>query len=77
MEKNTVLLSLRDYNGLREFREEIEKGNTFCDWGFRYISTDEAVKEITECNQALKKQLDESLIKKMSIWQFIKWRKTI
>lgn len=29
MEKNTVVLSLQDYNQLREFKEEMEKGNTY------------------------------------------------
>jgi hypothetical protein len=29
METNTVVLSLQDYNQLREFKEKMEKGNTY------------------------------------------------
>jgi len=93
MKNNQVILSLEDYNGLRDFEREIEKGNTFrlwTGWGeeLKYISTDETVKEISEINKKLSAEIIElkhkdksklktfNDIKKMSIWQFIKWRKS-
>ena len=95
METNTVLLSLEDYNELRDFKTEIEKGNTFCGWHYgwgsdvRYISTDEAVREMAECNKELQDKIHElndtiagkpkeiklKDVYKMSIWQFMKWKR--
>jgi len=59
MEKNTVLLSLEDYNELREFREEVKKGKTVvlshyrCDVGTEYITTVEAIDKLAEQNSGL------------------------
>jgi hypothetical protein len=109
MEANTVILGLPEYNALRDFKAEIEKGNTYrcfdyynsVGWGQSscpsislYISPDEAVKEIAMKNDSLIKQitdLNEEInglknpstskeinikdIKKMSVWEFLKWRK--
>ena len=107
METNTVVLSLNDYNQLREFKEKMEEGNTYkllqpyvsrsVYWGseyhspVNYITTDEAVIELLERNKELLKintELKEEMVemnrnsietinkvKKMSIWEFIRWRK--
>jgi len=106
MEANTVILSLPEYNALRDFKENIEKGNTYrtIDYSTHphisqayiaipiFITTDEAVKEIANQNSnlsaelakvssenyALKnpktKELTLKDVKKMSIWEFRKWR---
>ena len=107
MSKGKVKLDLDEYNSLRDFKEKMDKkhGKTvFIDWHTqRYISTDEAVKEIAATNEKLQEdikkwqsicdeqakykfELDElkaSLpkqktlgeVKKLSIWEFMKWRK--
>jgi len=114
MEANTVILALSEYNALRDFKTELEKGNTYrtLDYqqiysgqylqGVSFVSTDEAVKEITSKNEVLSKQIQDlevkiqtlnysaagspkiiykteltiKDVKKMSIWEFLKWRKT-
>jgi len=54
----------------------------------RFITTDKAVEEVVSANKELQKQIEDlrngnqnkelpiSEIKKMSIWQFFKWRKS-
>ena len=54
----------------------------------RFITTDKAVKELVDANKELQKQIEDlrsgnqkkelpiSEIKRMSIWQFLKWRKS-
>ena len=60
MEKDTVLLSVNEYNRLRDFRIEIERGNTLLihgsqfSYGEKFISTGEALKEISRLNESLK-----------------------
>lgn len=92
MEKNTVTISLEDYNHLRDFESEVRKGCTFLRWrgGYygQYLTKDEAVISIMrECEllqieieklktTEKKPDLQISDIKKMSIWQFLKWRNT-
>jgi len=101
----TVTISTIEYNDLRDFQKEIEKGNSVeiyngynCEFGTsgyyspicKYVSTDEAVKNISEENAVLLSKLKElqeinepnepreksiEEIKKMSIWKFLKWRK--
>lgn len=52
-----------------------------------FITTDKAVKEVVDANRELQQQIKDlissnekelpiSEIKRMSIWQFIKWRKS-
>lgn len=107
METNTVVLTLSDYNELREFKEKMEKGNTYVvpqphtynSWlnnysplpSVKYITTDMAVKELLgrndklsaineelniECNHLRNSRPNIRELKRMSIWEFIKWRKT-
>lgn len=54
----------------------------------RFITTDKAIEEVVSANKELQKQIEDlrngnskkelpiSEIKRMSIWQFLKWRKT-
>ena len=69
METNTVVLTLSDYNELREFKEKMEKGNTYMvpqphtnsSWltnysplpSVKYITTDMAVRELLDRNDKL------------------------
>ena len=59
MEKNTVILSVEDYNSLRDFKINIEKGNTFSVLRDRFraydqfITTNEAVKEVLKVNEEM------------------------
>jgi hypothetical protein len=94
MEKDTVLLSLETYNQLRDFKENIEKGNSIEITGYGYscyqkfITTDEAIKNLMKDKDNLQKEISELKqgekpreitlyeIKKMSIWKFLKWRKS-
>ena len=107
METNTVLLSLSDYNQLREFKEKMEEGNTYklpqpYTYGngqyymsqsypaTTYITTDSAVAELLErnihlsaineklteeCNKLRQSRPNINELKRMSIWEFIRWRK--
>jgi hypothetical protein len=106
MEANTVILSLPEYNALRDFKTNLEKGNTYRYLGYQqvskyaaiqvtnFITTDEAVKEAMKANEKLieenceltnrineleqppvPKEITVDEIKKMSIWEFRKWRK--
>ena len=110
METNTVVLSLSDYNELREFKEKMEEGNTYMllqpytyssgwmnNYGLmppaKYITTDMAVRELLDRNDKLSAFNEElanectrlksshpniniGRLKSMSIWEFIRWRKT-
>lgn len=73
MNIDTVVLNLKDYNELKEFKYEISKGNTFmvssnsryyheyqqnCDTKM-FISESESVKIISKENEILSKKLDE------------------
>jgi len=51
MEKNTILLDLNEYNELRDFKREIEDGNTYrVSSTFTrvsaFVSTDDAIEEM-------------------------------
>ena len=66
MEKNTVLLSVEDYNGLRDFRKKIEEGNAYRFYSARfggglyeYMSTDAAFIEIKKIHEELHDEIDE------------------
>ena len=68
MEKDTVLLSTSEYNKLRDFKKEIEAGNTYrAEYGYfgnsvTYISTDEAIKQLGEKLEFLKREIDKMKI---------------
>ena len=74
MEANTVILSLSEYNALRDFRTNLEKDYTYsvsnysniltpyngvAYQGVTYISKDEAVKKIALINEELSKKLGD------------------
>lgn len=111
MEKNTVLLSLENYNSLRDFEINIKKNNTIIleSWkGIelkKIISTDSVVKAMVEEANKFHKEFEElemelkltkqelekacklipktedkkeitiEDIKKMSYWEFKRWKK--
>jgi len=59
MGKNTIILSVEDYNSLRDFKINIEKGNTYSVLRDRFraydqfITTNEAVKEVLKVNEEM------------------------
>ena len=71
MDKDTVILSVEDYNRLRDFRKKIEEGYTYrvtypYSYDDTYISTEDAVKEIHDeylgqykRNKELKEEIQE------------------
>ena len=102
MDKNTVLLSVEDYNELRDFKKKITDGNVlteYCSFGIggssrtSYYTNDEVAKELHTKNERLKKDIRDlekkiedlekpkpkettiDEIKKMSVWQFLKWKR--
>ncbi len=90
MEKNTVLLDVEKYNELRDFKQNIEESktltviNSLYSYSSTFISTDEAVSKIGEANKKLynenrrlqQNEITVNNIKKMSYWEFRKWRKS-
>lgn len=102
MDKNTVLLSVEDYNALRDFKKKITDGNVLVEYysfgigessTTSYYTSDEVAKELHKKNYNLKQEIEEfekkikelentkqkettiDEIKKMSIWQFLKWKR--
>ena len=74
MEKDTVVLNIRDYNELRDFKQYIEKNYTLKVSSFHYsridtyITKDEAVKEVVDkLNEATVKfkEVEAQLIDKI------------
>ena len=65
MEKNTINLSVEDYNEMRDFNEAFKKDNAVSVfWGWNgYENTiytkNEALKKVTEANVKLKLTIDE------------------
>ena len=63
MEKNTVLLSVEDYNELRDFQKKTSEGyiEVYGNCGLRtyYTTKDEAFKEITAHNKELQDKIYE------------------
>ena len=63
MEINTVILSVEEYNKLRDFKINIENGNTFSVLRDRFssydqfITTNEAVKEVLKINEEMAYEL--------------------
>lgn len=94
METNTVILSVQDYNELRDFKNKIENDYSYNTWRStcsfslheQWVTNSQAIKELSETNNELMKIINElrsptkkepsiNEIKKMSVWQFLKWRK--
>ena len=88
--RNTVTLDLETYNFLRDFEKEIKAGNTcrIYGWGNRieFIGTDKALAQLTDKIKSLEKEITDlkhryknqptiEEIKKMSWWQFRKWKR--
>jgi hypothetical protein len=91
MEKDTVLLDVDKYNELRDFKEQMQAGKTLLiidtRWTFRkeFVTESEAVKVIANDNAILQKEIKRLTapkeitindLKKMSYWEFRKWRKS-
>lgn len=93
MEPNTILLDVEKYNELRDFKLNIEKGNTlyvynnYGHYGAHFITESEAVEKLTkhikelddiidELKNPKTKEIDIREIKRMSIFEFLKWRKS-
>ncbi len=59
MGKNTIILSVEDYNSLRDFKINIDKRNTYSVLRDRFraydqfITTNEAVKEVLKVNEEM------------------------
>jgi hypothetical protein len=82
--EGTVKISLKDYNELRDFKNGIENGNTIVVFDVRrgtgiYVSTNDTVKELAEMNSGLVEEMNnkEKKLKKMSIWEFRRWKKEV
>jgi hypothetical protein len=91
MEKDTVLLDVEKYNELRDFKQKMEEGKTLViidtrwDYSKKFVTESEAVKVIANDNNILRKEIEKLTvlkeitlndIKKMSYWEFRKWRKS-
>jgi len=88
MAKDTVTLSIEEYNRLRDFETDIKEGKVllyssgFFDDKVWIYTKEDAISFLLEENKSLGNEIDElrkektpSQLKKMSIWQFLKWRK--
>ena len=71
MEKNTVTISLDDYNELRDIKTNIRKGNIVtlyqngsisCNY-YIFYTEDEALKQFETQNKTLRKKYDETSLK--------------
>ena len=87
----TVTISIKEFDDLRTFRNTIEKDGAIRlyvgysgEEYFFFYSKDDGLKLAADLNESLYKELEELKklpnleledIKKMSIWQFLKWRK--
>lgn len=89
METNTVLLSVEQYNELRDLQKEVKNGKVFSfsrSWGHgretNYFFTEDEVvekfetkiKELEAKNNKLEVKIND--LKKMSYWDFRKWRES-
>jgi hypothetical protein len=85
--KRTVTIGLEEYNEMRDFNNAMKANKSVITRGFSYsisvVSTDEAVKIVTEQNILLKTQIDGIIIKslildrvkEMNWFEFRKWKK--
>lgn len=64
MVKDTVLLDIKDYNELRDFKQKIEEGKTFFKttnifgYSMEFMSTDDAFSQICEINEKLSSEIE-------------------
>lgn len=86
--ENIVILSLEEYNRLMDFEKEIKSGKAFTlESGFyssssQFYTQEQIIEKIVDEGNELRRRFDELLrnkqsishIKKMSIWQFLKWK---
>jgi hypothetical protein len=86
MDKNTVILSVEDYNELRDFKENANNGKTLITiraYGFsgeniyrEFYTDNEIIEQLSKSNNELKKELFEiNNIARMNCYEFRKWRK--
>ena len=65
MKENTINLSVKDYNEMRDFNEALKNNNAvvvfWCWDGYKtaFYTKDEALKKLTETNVELKIKIDE------------------
>lgn len=75
MEKNTVILDAETYNQLRDFRTNIEKGNTAFSYnGYTsktFITTNDAISSVIADNNSLKKMNDAHKEEVALLWKKI------
>lgn len=86
MAKDTVTLSIEEYNRLRDFEREVKSGKVLSiAMGFSTFINYYTENSIIEClindnNELRKDRLYNGKtiydVKKMSIWEFLKWRKS-
>lgn len=89
MEKNTVNLSLADYNSLRDFQTQIESGKFLLIkshpeyyWDIRIFGTESEVisrlvMENEKMHEELRKYRDKMFFRQMSWLAFRRWRKSL
>lgn len=89
MAKDTVTLSIEEYNRLRDFERDIKEekvllySSGFCGDKLWIYTKEDAINFLLEENKGLGNEIDElmkektpSQLKKMNIWEFLKWRKS-
>lgn len=56
IQKDTVIISIKDYNELRDFNEAIKRGDTVTNayYGWKFYKPDEACKELNDVNNSLR-----------------------
>ena len=89
--KKQVIISLEEYNFLINIKETIENNGCYTirysRFGDReyFYTKDDGIIKIMEANNSLHKEIEDlklqilnykEPIKKMSLWEFYKWRKT-
>lgn len=86
MAKDTVTLSIEEYNRLRDFEIEIKSGKVLSiARGFgtyvNFYTEDKIIEDLVKDNNELRdilwyKGKTVYDVSRMSIWQFLKWRKS-
>ena len=73
MKEPIIQLSLKDYKDLKQFKDNFHKKNFVVVYGVEYTS--KVFYSDEEMNKALMTQIRE--LKKMNIFQFLKFKKTL
>lgn len=86
MAKDTVILPIEEYNRLRDFEIEIKSGKILSiSMGFstyvNFHTEDKIIEELVKENNELRDSLwykGKTVydVSRMSIWEFLKWRKS-